>query len=240
MNASAKALGKLILRYRGANSISQKEFGKLFNPSISHVSIGRWEKGQMPKEKHFARIAEILELSPSKLSLLIDNPKENADKVLIEKTLLTPNKKHLNIFLKGTKAWNRWREKNPDIVPQLSGLELHGYFSSPHWTKLKNANCPQSKSRRLEVNEINLSGANLRGARLNLVDFSKSNFENANLQKAVLDAVKIEDSSLRHATFEQADIQNCELTDSNLKGVNFDRAIICRVGFQDSRLCDSV
>ncbi len=25
---------------------------------------------------------------------------------------------------KGVKAWNKWRERNPDIIPQLTGIDL--------------------------------------------------------------------------------------------------------------------
>ena len=49
------------------------------------------------------------------------------------------NPEHLKILKQGVEAWNKWREKNPDITPDLRGADLY---------------------------EANLSGANLRGANL--------------------------------------------------------------------------
>lgn len=32
------------------------------------------------------------------------------------------NEEHLEILKHGVERWNRWREENPDILPNLSGL----------------------------------------------------------------------------------------------------------------------
>ena len=37
-----------------------------------------------------------------------------------KKTFLMADKKHLRILKKGVKAWNRWREKNLEVKPDLS------------------------------------------------------------------------------------------------------------------------
>ena len=34
------------------------------------------------------------------------------------------NEKHLAILKLGVKSWNKWREENPDIQPNLIGAEL--------------------------------------------------------------------------------------------------------------------
>jgi uncharacterized protein YjbI with pentapeptide repeats len=34
------------------------------------------------------------------------------------------NPKHLDILKEGVGAWNRWRERNPDIRPDLSSTSL--------------------------------------------------------------------------------------------------------------------
>jgi hypothetical protein len=58
------------------------------------------------------------------------------------------NKEHLAILRQGVEAWNRWREKNPTIRPDLSVADLI---------------------------RANLSGANLMGADLSVADLSGAN-----------------------------------------------------------------
>ncbi len=57
------------------------------------------------------------------------------------------NKKHLAIIKKGVDVWNKWREGNPDIVPDLVDANLRGVY-------LRNA----------DLSRANLTGADLSGA----------------------------------------------------------------------------
>jgi len=59
------------------------------------------------------------------------------------------NKAHLKILRKGVAAWNTWREKNPHIIPDLSGADLSGM-------DLRGINFSKANLRR-----VNLRGANL-------------------------------------------------------------------------------
>jgi len=36
------------------------------------------------------------------------------------------NQEHLDILKQGVKTWNKWREKHPDIQPDLSEAHLEG------------------------------------------------------------------------------------------------------------------
>ncbi len=36
------------------------------------------------------------------------------------------NKDHLALLIKGVVAWNEWREKNPEIQPDLTRANLYG------------------------------------------------------------------------------------------------------------------
>ena len=42
------------------------------------------------------------------------------------KTVLMANEEHLKIIKQGVNAWNQWRERNPDIIPDLSKADLRG------------------------------------------------------------------------------------------------------------------
>ena len=143
-----KLLAELIKRIRSTNKLTQTSFGQLFHPPVTQSTIARWENGeQMPDKVHLPKIAHFLDSTQDELQQLIENPLINLDNLHIEKKILTPNKKHLRILKRGVIAWNKWREKNPDIIPELAGLELSHYDLD-------------------EINNINFNQADLREANL--------------------------------------------------------------------------
>src|SRR5438477_625721 len=82
------------------------------------------------------------------------------------------SKNHLEILAKGVKAWNRWRDENLDIRPNLISAELIS-------ANLMRAN----------LDGVNLSGAELRGADLTgaympMVDLSSAKLRGADLSGA--------------------------------------------------------
>ena len=74
------------------------------------------------------------------------------------------NEKHIEILRQGVEVWNKWREDNPEVRPDLIGA-----------TFLR----------------VNLEGANLSGANLANARVSSTSFSNVQLNKATeLDTVK--------------------------------------------------
>ena len=70
---------------------------------------------------------------------------------------------HLKILQQGVAAWNEWREKNPELIPDL-----------------RKANLGKAHLCLADFNEANLRGANLGEA-----DLSGANLSLANLREAV-------------------------------------------------------
>ncbi len=66
------------------------------------------------------------------------------------------DEEHLAILEKGVEAWNRWREENPRIRPDLSGANLRG-------ANLNGANLSYANLNRAELSGADLSIANLFG-----------------------------------------------------------------------------
>ena len=64
------------------------------------------------------------------------------------------NEEHLEILRKGVDVWNKWRDENPDITPNLSNANLLGAY-------LQGANL-----KRTDLQRANLQGANLIEAKL--------------------------------------------------------------------------
>ncbi|MDB9534757.1 pentapeptide repeat-containing protein, partial [Dolichospermum planctonicum CS-1226] len=64
------------------------------------------------------------------------------------------NPKHLAILKQGKEVWNKWRDENPDIIPDLIKSDL--FMANLSGADLREAN----------LREANLSGADLREANL--------------------------------------------------------------------------
>ncbi|MEE8288739.1 MAG: pentapeptide repeat-containing protein [Nitrosomonadaceae bacterium] len=92
------------------------------------------------------------------------------------------NEEHLKILKQGVEAWNEWREKNPQITPDLS-----------------TANLNKEDLYEADLNKANLNKADLSAADLSAADLSGANFSGAqdltakqliftiNWQEAILD-----------------------------------------------------
>jgi uncharacterized protein YjbI with pentapeptide repeats len=77
------------------------------------------------------------------------------------------NHRHVEILSHGVTAWNRWRAEDPDIKPNLSGVNLCK-------AKLSNINLRQADLRKTDLREADLAGA----------DLVKADLRNANCRAA--------------------------------------------------------
>lgn len=94
---------------------------------------------------------------------------------------------------KGAKAFNRFREKNPDKTPRLSGEYL---------------------------GDMNLEDMDLQDADLSASDLSRSNLMNANLRYANLKGTNFFDADLDGANLYRADLRGVKLEGESLNGVD--------------------
>lgn len=107
---------------------------------------------------------------------------------------------HLQLLRTGSSDWNRWRTRNPKLVPDLTDASISGLkfdFGT------------------------DLSRADLRGA-----DLSSCDLSGANLQSAQLARSNLRDSSLRKARLQNANLDLADLTGANLHGAILDRATL--------------
>jgi Pentapeptide repeats (8 copies) len=114
------------------------------------------------------------------------------------------NKEHLEILKKGVKEWNKWREDNPEIVPDLKEAHLRirhlegarldfvlldgAILIKAH---LEGADLSMTYLNKANLNKANLTGANLRGAHLKGADLSESNLKGAVLLMADLEGADL-------------------------------------------------
>ncbi len=117
------------------------------------------------------------------------------------------NPEHLAKLKEGVEAWNKWREENPDVKPDLKGADLSD----------------------ADLFKANLCGANLRGANLSGRDLRGANLiaaylGEANLSRTILIAANLTEANLRQADLSEADLSGANLRRANLSYANFRRA----------------
>ena len=142
------------------------------------------------------------------------------------------NPEHLAILKQGVEAWNKWREENPEVKPELSSADLTGF-------KLERVNLQGAKLRNTNLQGVNLYEANLQGADLLIAELQGAilsganlqgaNLRNANFQEADLTAAHLEHANIGNAHLERANLGGANLLgahlmEANLTGVNFDMA----------------
>ena len=104
---------------------------------------------------------------------------------------------HLNRIKAGVDAWNKWRENNPNEVPDLSKADIRG----------------------CKLQKINLNNANLKETKLQY-----SNLYEANLEKADLSKAKLLETNLQSAKLKNADLSGAGLLESNLQFTDLENA----------------
>jgi hypothetical protein len=83
------------------------------------------------------------------------------------------NEKQVEMLRSDLDVWDRWREQNPEVIPDPSGADL------------SEANLSRANQSDV-LSAVNLSEANLSGAKLNGADLRGANLTGANLRVAIL------------------------------------------------------
>jgi hypothetical protein len=99
------------------------------------------------------------------------------------------NEEHLKILQQGVAAWNKWREENPEVIPDLFRADLRKADVSG--ANLSWANLREADLWRADVGEANLTGVNLHGAELKEADLHGANLSGADLSESDLGGAKL-------------------------------------------------
>lgn len=119
------------------------------------------------------------------------------------------NPEHLKILKQGVKVWNKWREENPEVKPDLSGVNL--------------------KSKKLS--SINFASVDLRATVLNQAELRRSDFRSANLKET-----QFQFSQLSECIFYRAIIINSNFSFANLNSAKFQHTRIITTSFEGGSL----
>ncbi|NTV67051.1 MAG: toll/interleukin-1 receptor domain-containing protein [Chlorobaculum sp.] len=118
------------------------------------------------------------------------------------------------LLLKSVWEWNKARRANPDIIPDLSGVDFRE-------ASLDRVNLADAKLDSADFSEAHCYGADFIGANLSHAVFSKaylkwSNFTDATLVNADMRAANCNNANLIGANLNRANFQNAALRNANL------------------------
>jgi len=131
------------------------------------------------------------------------------------------NSEHLE-KLKEPEIWNRWREQNRELEPDLGGANLRN-------VDLTGANLSGACLSKADLRNAKLTGANLSGAHLGRADLSGANLSQANLSlshlgRADLFRATLIETNLSSAHLSKSDLREANLREANLEGTDLSGA----------------
>lgn len=154
------------------------------------------------------------------------------------------NNEQLALIRQGAIAWNEWRSRNPELIPDLSSTNLS--LANLSLADLKQVNFGQANLKWANLTEANLTDANLSHASLkwaNLTDanLSRANFRWADLSQANLSQGNFTETNLGQTNLSQsnlvnADLRNAELCLANLNGADLTGANLSGVDLTGANL----
>ena len=136
------------------------------------------------------------------------------------------NPEQLEILNQGVDAWNRWRDKHKDLLPDLRDADLHG----------------------ADLHDADLRGVDLRGAHLGSTDLGSTDLSYADLSYADLSHADLSGADLRGAHLNGANLNDAnlscaylfrvDLSHANLSGADFTGAALGYPTFADNDLSE--
>jgi uncharacterized protein YjbI with pentapeptide repeats len=148
------------------------------------------------------------------------------------------NEEHLEILKKGVEAWNRWRQRNPEVVPDLRGAKLiaadfhgaHLEYAAFGWANLERAN----------LSGADLSKADLHDAGLVMADLRDANLSAARLAGANLRWTNLARTNLRRADFRVVDLYDVDLSEASVEGLKMRGTFVADVDLSVAKGLESV
>jgi len=149
------------------------------------------------------------------------------------------NPEHVEILKQGVEVWNKWREENPEIIPNLmranlSKMELCGINLNEAY--LVQAFLERTNFENAQLVSAVIKEADIRGAKLQKANLEKANLSRANLKYAQLCDARIAEASLVFANMSKTDLTAANFTYANLSGADLSKADLKNSLFQNARM----
>ena len=144
--------------------------------------------------------------------------------------LVSADAEHVETLRRGPRSWNAWREQNPTIMPNLTGLRLSASERQMGVMNGGPINLASARMRRAHLRFATLSGANLAGA----------NLAGADLTDARLDGANLANADLSNAALTRTDLAGATLAGARLDGANLLEARNLTQGQLDDAMGDAM
>ena len=154
------------------------------------------------------------------------------------------SEEQLQLIRQGVVAWNEWRERNPELIPDLSGANL--LDANLSGANLSGANLSGANLGRANLYKADLSGAylykadlsdaTLLDANLSEANLSEANLSEANLHGAHLSEANLHGAHLSEANLERANLQGADFSQANLSGAKLSGADLSQANFSGAHL----
>jgi hypothetical protein len=129
---------------------------------------------------------------------------------------------HLAILKQGVEVWNRWRDEERGVTPDLSRADLEDEH-------LETANLQKANLKRVNLRGANLTKANLDWSNLVHGCLSATVLNGATLTDAYLLDADLHRADLRDADFRGAHLAEVNLSFANLNGADFTNSLVSRL-----------
>ncbi|NEO88555.1 MAG: pentapeptide repeat-containing protein [Spirulina sp. SIO3F2] len=163
----------------------------------------------------------------------------NAEQINVFTPPMRGNRKHWEKLNEGVEAWNRWREENPGVSPDLQEANLQGAdLKEANFTgaNLEEANLQEANLQHANLWKAKLVAANLREANLRFVSLLEANLQQAVLLNAALLNAVLREANLTGANLQEANFAGANLHQANLRFTNLQRAILVESNLYEANL----
>lgn len=140
---------------------------------------------------------------------------------------------HLEIIKRGVDTWNQWRQKNPNIHPDLSQANLSGL----HLNKIDLSHAELYK---VDLYGAELIEANLYKANLHMAHLYRTNFSDADLTGAVIRGADLVRAKLINSKLRDTDLRWVKLGEANLRGADLTGSAVYGVSAWEVNLDDAI
>jgi hypothetical protein len=137
------------------------------------------------------------------------------------------NPEHLAILKQGVQVWNRWRQNNPALRPELSSADLTEINFDVAFSILDDHG--EHKPGTVASHGVNLKGAVLKHAKLAAIEVRLGEFDGADLFGADFRGSRLlEQTSFRDADLKGTQLLRTTFSDCDLTGTDFSRSVMSR------------
>lgn len=147
-------------------------------------------------------------------------------------------KEHVEILKQGIRKWNKWRDENPGISPDLSGVNFYDIFQGTNniydIPSVIGANFDRCNLRNSEMRDREFTRCTFNDTQLHMSDCCYANFLGCTFNDAQMRLLRIGSTSFydciisccdfSYSSAENTKFRNCKISNTKFKNVHFVKA----------------